>query len=200
MESKAIYTKMAQVMKDIGAIGKGQKNAAQGYSFRGIEDVMNALNPALIKHEVFLAPEVTSYTQELKDVTRSNGKQAVDKHVSLLVKYTFWTTDGSSVTFGPVAGEGLDSGDKATNKALSAALKYALTQGFMITTADMTDADSDSPEIAKNSTSSSSLSHASNVQFPEQPPKASTGSFRKPKPKTQPTETTSQTGTTDDWQ
>lgn len=145
--SNEIYNKMSLVMKEIGFVGKNQKNAAQGFKFRGIDDMINALYPALTKHGVFMAPRVTSYTQELRDVTRSNGKQGVDKHVAMLVEYDFFTTDGSKVTVGPIAAEGLDSGDKATNKALSAALKYALIQTFSVPTEDMADSDSDSPQI-----------------------------------------------------
>lgn len=145
--SNEIYNKMSLVMKEIGFVGKNQQNSAQGFKFRGIDDMVNALYPALTKHGVFMAPRVTSYTQELRDVTRSNGKQGVDKHVAMLVEYDFFTTDGSKVTVGPIAAEGLDSGDKATNKALSAALKYALIQTFSVPTEDMADSDSDSPQI-----------------------------------------------------
>lgn len=145
--SQLIYKKMSQVMADIGAVTKDQKNTAQGFKFRGIDQFVNALYPALVKHGVFMAPRTTSYTQEMRDVTRSNGKAAVDKHVAIMVEYDFYAEDGSKVTVGPIAAEGLDSGDKATNKALSAALKYALIQTFSIPTEDMAEADLDSPEI-----------------------------------------------------
>jgi len=147
--SVLIYKKMSEVMKDIGAISKDQKNAAQGFSFRGIDQFVNALHPALNKQGVFMTPRVVSYTQEIRDVERSNGKKGVDKHVALMVEYDFFAEDGSKVTVGPVAAEGLDSGDKATNKALSAALKYALIQTFCVPTTDMVDGDKDSPELGK---------------------------------------------------
>lgn len=145
--SGLIYKKMSEVMKDIGAVTKDQKNAAQGFKFRGIDQFVNALYPALTKHGVFMTPRVTSSSIELKDVERSSGKKGVDKHVNLLVEYDFYAEDGSKVTVGPVAGEGLDSGDKATNKAMSAALKYALIQTFSVPTEDLVDADKETPEI-----------------------------------------------------
>lgn len=194
MESKAIYEKMSLVMKDIGPIGKDQKNVAQGFKFRGIDQFVNSLHPALVRHGVFMAPKVVKYEQEIREVTRSNGKQGIDKHVSLLVEYTFWTTDGSSVTIGPIAAESLDSGDKATNKALSAALKYALIQTFSIPTEDMSDADSESPEIQTIKMTQDQAATRT-VALPP----AATGSFRKPKPKAQPTETTGN-NISDDWQ
>lgn len=144
----AIYKKMSDVMKEVKAVTKDQRNTAQGFKFRGIDQFVNALYPALTKHGVFMAPRATSYTSELKDVIRaSSGKPGVDKHVAIMMEYDFFAEDGSKVTVGPVPAEGLDSGDKATNKALSAALKYALIQTFSIPTEDMAEADLESPEM-----------------------------------------------------
>lgn len=147
MENKLIFQKMSKVMSDIGFVGKDQKNQAQGFKFRGIDQFVNALYPALIKHGVFMTPECTSENHEIREVVRGNGKAGADKHVTIMMKYHFYAEDGSSVTVGPVPAEGLDSGDKATNKALSAALKYALIQTFSVPTEDMAEADLDSPEI-----------------------------------------------------
>lgn len=157
MESKLIFKKMNLVMADIGAIGKNATNTAQGFKFRGIDSFINALYPALVKHGVFMTPHVLSRTELIKDVTRNNGKPGVDKHVALEVQYTFYAEDGSSVLVGPIASEGLDTGDKATNKALSAALKYALIQTFCIPTEDMTDGDSESPEMVTQPQSHATL-------------------------------------------
>lgn len=133
-------------MSEIGSVGKDQKNQAQGFKFRGIDQFVNALYPALTKHGVFMAPRCTSERSELREVTRSNGKPGADKYVNILMEYDFFAEDGSKVTIGPIPAEGVDSGDKATNKALSAALKYALIQTFSIPTEDMAEADKDSPE------------------------------------------------------
>lgn len=147
MESKLIYKKMSQVMSEIGSIGKSQTNTIQGFKFRGIDQFVNALYPALTKHNVFMVPECVSENHELRDVVRSNGKTGTDKHVTIMMKYHFYAEDGSYITVGPIPAEGLDSGDKATNKALSAALKYALIQTFSIPTEDMAEGDFDSLEI-----------------------------------------------------
>jgi hypothetical protein len=142
-----IYKKMSDVMKEIGFVSKDQKNQAQGFKFRGIDQFVNALYPALCKHGVFMTPRCVKESHELKEVVRSSGKEGVDKHVSILMEYDFYAEDGSKVTVGPLPAEGLDSGDKATNKALSAALKYALIQTFSVPTEDMAEADLDTPEI-----------------------------------------------------
>lgn len=172
--SALIYKKMSLVMSEIGAIGKNHKNQAQGFKFRGIDDFVNSLYPALTKHGVFMTPECVSESHEIREVTRGNGKVGTDKHVALQMKYHFYAEDGSSVVVGPVPSEGLDSGDKATNKALSAALKYALIQTFSIPTEDMAEADLESPEIGNTTTSSP----AAPSELAE-PKKFS--SFRKPK-------------------
>lgn len=148
--SNLIYKKMSDVMKEIGSIKKEGLNTQQGFKFRGVDQFVNALYPALTKHGIFMTPRATSYTQELKEVVRSSGKSGVDKHVSILMEYDFYAEDGSKVTVGPVPAEGLDSGDKATNKALSAALKYALIQTFSVPTVDMAEADLESPEMGSS--------------------------------------------------
>jgi len=187
--SGLIYKKMSEVMRDIGSIGKDQKNQAQGFKFRGIDQFVNSLYPALTKHGVFMAPRCVSEQHELKEVTRGSGKAGVDKHVTIMMEYDFFAEDGSKVTVGPIPAEGLDSGDKATNKALSAALKYALIQTFAIPTEDMAEADLESPEIGKRFSANVTVTTISapvtnNVaKLEEKPvestPAASRGSFRK---------------------
>lgn len=146
--SSLIFKQMPLVMAEIGPVSKDQKNAAQGFKYRGIDQFVNALQPALVKHKVFITPRVTSRTEELREVERNSGKKGVDKYVSLMVEYDFFAEDGSKVTVGPIASEGIDSGDKATNKALSSALKYALIQVFSIPTEDMVDGDKESPTVS----------------------------------------------------
>jgi hypothetical protein len=185
--SNLIYKKMSDVMKDVGAIGKDQKNTQQGFKFRGIDQFVNALYPALTKHNVFMAPRAVNFNQELKDVVRGSGKAGVDKHVSILMEYDFYAEDGSKVTVGPIPAEGLDSGDKATNKALSAALKYALIQTFSIPTEDMAEADFESPEIGASKAIAGTTETAAQVKASPgtsvEPLKKS--SFRKTKPATE---------------
>lgn len=136
-----IYEVISAVMEDCGAVGKDSMNPQQHYKYRGIDAVMNALNPAMRKHKLFVAPEVLEQTRE----ERQTSKGGLLIYSIVKVKYTFWTTDGSSVS-ATVIGEGMDSGDKATNKAMSAAFKYALFQVFCIPTEEMKDSEIDSPE------------------------------------------------------
>lgn len=133
-----IYGKMADILTDIGTIEKTQRNAGQGWMFRGIDQFMNALHPILAKHRVVCIPMVAGESK-----VETIGKMV---HIIQPYAYTFYAEDGSSVS-GSMLGQGADPGDKAANKAASAALKYALMQTFMVPTEDMIDGDTDNPDL-----------------------------------------------------
>lgn len=142
MEGK-IYAAITGVMRDIGAVGKDSFNEQQRFKFRGIDAVMNALYPALVKNKVFVVPEILEQTREERESSR--GGRLI--YSICKIRYTFFAEDGSSISAVTI-GEGMDSGDKATNKAMAIALKYAFFQVFCIPTEEMTDPDAESPEIA----------------------------------------------------
>lgn len=138
--NNGIYTAINGIMEEIGVIGKTSKNQQQGFYYRGIDAVMNALQPALVKHKVFVVPEVLEHKRE----ERVTGKGSNLIYSVLKIKYTFCAEDGSSVS-ATVIGEGMDSGDKASNKAMSVAFKYACFQVLCIPTEEMKDPDSETP-------------------------------------------------------
>jgi hypothetical protein len=140
-EENSIEQRMISIMSDIGAIGKDQQNNFHRYNFRGIDDVMNALHPIMVKYGVFLQIEVIEKIQ----TDRLSKKQEIQLHTVLTVKYTFSSVDGNVESI--VIGEGLDTSDKSYNKAMSAALKYLLLQTFLIPTQDIVDADKTSPQV-----------------------------------------------------
>lgn len=140
-----IYSAILGVMADVGAIGKDKKNQQQGFKYRGIDDVMNALQPAMVKHGIFVAPTILEQHREERQTSR--GGNLI--YSICTIKYTFYAKDGSSVET-TVIGEGMDSGDKATNKAMSIAFKYACFQVFCIPTEEMKDPDADTPPPSKN--------------------------------------------------
>ena len=137
-----IFEAISKVMNDVGAIGKNSTNDTQHYKYRGVEAVMNALQPALIKHHVFVIPEVLEQIRE----ERTNSKGTLLIYSMLKVRYKFYAEDGTFVE-ATVVGEGMDSGDKASNKAMSAAFKYACFQTFCIPTEEMVDSEADSHEV-----------------------------------------------------
>jgi hypothetical protein len=138
-----IIKALVQVMGDVGVIRKTQRNQAQNFNFRGIDDVYNAVQPVLVKHGVVVVPTVKVSSREEKP-TRSGGVLT-----TTLVEgtYRFIHTSGSEVSAVTI-GEGMDSGDKSTSKAMSAAFKYALFEVLCIPTEEQADADKDAPEPA----------------------------------------------------
>lgn len=133
-----IYEAMSNAMKEIGAIDKSKFNQQQKFNYRGIDDVMNALYPVLAKNKLFLAPEVLEHNREERQ-TKSGGNLI---YSILKIKYTLYAIDGSSVS-AVVIGEGMDSADKSSNKAMSVAMKYAIFQMFCIPTEEMEKDDPD---------------------------------------------------------
>jgi hypothetical protein len=133
---RTVLDAILAVMGDVGVIRKDSKNEIQGFKFRGIDDVMNALHAPMIKHRLVITFRVLERTWETR-TTKQGGTMNV---THLLVEYTFHGPGGDFVTT-TAPGEAQDSGDKATNKALSAAFKYALLHTFCIPTQDMEDAD-----------------------------------------------------------
>lgn len=137
-----IYKAISNCMKEIGAVGKNQRNDQQNFMYRGIDAVMNAINPALVNNGIFVVPQILEQFREDRQ-TRSGGTLI---YSICKVKYTFFADDGSNIS-AIVIGEGMDSGDKATNKAMSIAFKYACFQVFCIPTEEMIDPDAECHEV-----------------------------------------------------
>ena len=136
-----IYGAICGVMKQIGAIGKDRQNKTQNFKYRGIDDVMNEVHTAFAENGVFVVPEVLN---EARSTAKS--KTGGDLYYTrLTTRFTFYAEDGSNVS-AVVIGEAMDSGDKASNKALSIGMKYAILQVFCIPTEDDKDPDAQSPQ------------------------------------------------------
>jgi hypothetical protein len=122
-----IHKKILAVMSDIKAIAKTQK--AEGFAFRGVEDVYNALHPLFREHGIFCVPKTLSHS------TNGLGKTIVE------MEFSFFAEDGS-VVVATTRGESIDpKGDKGTTIATSIATRIALTTMFLIPT------ESDTPWI-----------------------------------------------------
>lgn len=147
MESEKInvYEAIARVTAAIGkkGIAKDRKNAQQNYSFRGIDDVYNALSPLLAETGLCILPRVLSRSVS-EHATKSGG---IAFNVAVEVEFDFVSaSDGSRHTV-KTFGEAQDFADKATNKAMSAAYKYACFQVFAIPTGGDNDADAGGEEV-----------------------------------------------------
>ena len=176
MENGKIYGLIGQAMKKVGAIGKDSKNQQQGFMYRGIDAVYNALNPVMAELGLFICPEILEQKREERTTTKGN----VLIYSILTMKYTLYAPDGSNVSC-VVIGEGMDSGDKASNKAMSIAMKYAMFQLFFIPT-EAVDPDSEVHDnvLPKGQTAPKAQTDPANKQgapakvdnVPSVPPKA----------------------------
>lgn len=138
----AINEVTAAISRD--GIAKGRANTQQGYNFRGIDDVYNALSGPLSSAKLLMLPRVLN-----RSVTeRTNKGGTVLSYVVLDVEFDFVSAvDGSRHTIRTM-GEAMDSGDKATNKAMSAAMKYACLMAFQIPTEGDNDTENQTHELA----------------------------------------------------
>lgn len=144
--SQNVYQLIAAVAAEIAqeGISKTRKNQQQGYNFRGIDDVYNALAPVIAKHGLVILPRCLS--RELTERTNKSG--GVIFSVTVEAEFDFVSShDGSKHTV-KTYGEAMDSADKATNKAMSAAYKYAAFQTFCIPTEGDNDADAVTHQVA----------------------------------------------------
>lgn len=135
-----IHSRMIAIMRETDAIGKDSKNQQQGFKFRGIDAVMNAMHPVFSRHGVYLTTEVLEHNHIEK--TTKNGGALL--HQWAKVRFSFFAEDGSSINVVTV-GEAMDTADKSMNKCMSVALKYALFQMLLIPTEDDPDNDHHEP-------------------------------------------------------
>lgn len=142
MSKEGIIKALIGVMSEVRAIEKKRKNAQQGYMFRGIDDIYNAIQPALINNNVVVVPTFSSISREER-ATKSGGTMI---HTQVSGIFTFFH-EGESIQ-ATAYGEGMDSGDKSTNKAMSAAFKYALLQTLCIPTEEHIDSEADQPDTS----------------------------------------------------
>jgi len=141
----SVYKAISGVMADLAkiGIGKDKTNAQQGFKYRGVDDVMNELAALLPKHGLVVLPRV----MKREMIERQSAKGNALFYVWLDVEYDFVSVeDGSKHVVGPVVGEAMDSGDKASNKAMSIAYKYACFQAFCIPT-EAVDPDKDVHDV-----------------------------------------------------
>lgn len=114
---------LSQVMVSVTSLGKSQRNREQGFDFRGIDDVINAVGPRFREYGVVPAPMLE--TAGYRDTTTSKGKSV--RECTVQVRYRFHGPAGDYLDV-IVPGESLDIGDKGTAKAMSVAYRIALLQ------------------------------------------------------------------------
>ena len=149
-----IHELIPKVRESVGSIVKGKRNEGQGYSFRGIDDVLNTVGPALTEHKITSSVEVVSFSEEVQktedpnsvplgDAIRAKSKLRWVTFARIHLRVKLAAPDGTFVTMEGIGSATDHNGDKAMNKAHSAAYKYALTLGLCIPVSDRDLDDSD---------------------------------------------------------
>ena len=130
---KGVAHKLALASKGIGAVGKWGRNQHQRYNFRGIEHVINAVHPVFSRLGIVIKVKVLDWKYEVATTSKGAGQI----RVRLLVEYTFIDGESGDELSVTVPAEAFDTSDKATSKAISVALRTALTQVLYIPTAEV---------------------------------------------------------------
>lgn len=139
-----VYEALNGVMRDVREVRKASENKQQGFMFRGIDAVVNAVGPALRDHGVIVTPTVQAYEYGTVEVGNNRTRMA---HVRVTVTYSFYGPEGDAI-YATTIGEAMDSGDKATAKAMSVAFRIALLQALALPT-DEPDPDASSYERSR---------------------------------------------------
>jgi hypothetical protein len=132
-DTPSIYHALAAVKKEIGAVGKDQRNTMQNFNFRGVDAVVNAAAPLLNDHGVITVPFVLD--APVYETVEVGSKRTPMAHVILRVAYNFFGPAGDCIQ-AVVVSESMDSGDKAMPKAMSVAYRIALLQVLNLPTTD----------------------------------------------------------------
>lgn len=140
----AVYTAISHVQAALAkeGIAKGRRNQQQGFAFRGIDDVYSAIASLLPAHGLTVIPRMIARECDAR-ATKSGGTMF---YVTVEAEFDFVATADGSHHTARTFGEASDSGDKATNKAMSAAMKYAVLMTFTVPTEGDNDADAHTPE------------------------------------------------------
>lgn len=126
----SVVQALAAVMADVQSVAKRERNEQQGFSFRGIDAVVNAVGPALRTHGVVVVPLVEHIDASTVEVGQ---RRTLMGHVRVTVRYRWYGPDGDHID-SVVIGEAMDSGDKAGAKAMSVAFRTAMLQALALPT------------------------------------------------------------------
>jgi len=124
--------KLGEVRRRIGYIQKRGYNERHNYNYVAAADIAGAVGDILAELGVVVIPRLESITYEPNTPGRTDSVRIA----RVIMAYTFTDVNSAEELTARVAGEGLDVGDKASYKAMTGALKYALLQSFLLATGD----------------------------------------------------------------
>jgi hypothetical protein len=133
-KAKGLHAKLAEVMAEAGRIPKNGTYSGQGgFKYVLVGDAADAIRTALGSRGVSMLPSSVEVLSEAEHATKSGGTMT-----TLTVRTTWTLVDAETGDTATVQslGTGADSGDKASPKAQTNAMKYALLMGFLLSTGD----------------------------------------------------------------
>ena len=133
---------ISKVMGEIGPVSKEKLNKEQGFKYRGIDDLYNAVQKAMARHGLVMTLSQIA-RKDNERTTKYGGKLY---HSIIDFKVTVYGPNGDAVEF-IIPGEAMDSGDKVSNKCMAIADKYAILTLFKVPTDDLEDPDETRPEM-----------------------------------------------------
>lgn len=141
MSENKLAKKLAEVMNIVAYVAKDGQNSFHKYKYASAEKVYQKVNAELSKRGVAVSSKV--------EILHCNETLA-----NVIARVTLTLVDGESGESLDIqgAGQGSDKGDKATMKAVTAATKYALATGFLISWGDDPEADSATDKAANSKT------------------------------------------------
>lgn len=168
-ELTTLTQKLALITQEIGAIKKEKKQGSTvSYAFRGIDDVMNKLNPLLGRHGITLQSQIINHNLDRRDFTNKYGDTKIAYCATVTLRLIF--SDGVATESWEEVAMSEDYGDKAMTQAMSMAYKYAITRKFCILTEDVVDPDSRNPDRSEELKKPTTISKPSKTQVSETQP------------------------------
>lgn len=154
IEEMNIYEKLQAITNEIGVIEKNLKVEISSYkSYKAVSerDVLDGVKPLENKYRVYSYPSERKVIESdvLVKETEYNGKTTKTNqlYMRLEITYRFVNIDKPEEYVDIKSyGDGIDTGDKATGKAMTYADKYALMKAYKLSTGDDPDKDASPKE------------------------------------------------------
>ena len=144
IKSLNLYEKMSLITSEIGVVEKNLEVPTGGKkSYKAVSerDVLDAVKPIEAKYRVYSFPASRQVIDHDVLVKENEYEGKITKTNTLFLRvetvYRFVNMDNPSEYIETtVYGDGLDTGDKATGKAMTYADKYALMKAYKLSTGD----------------------------------------------------------------
>lgn len=147
----SLYTKLAEVMAEVGRVEKRGRNDFHNYDYVTEADLIAEVRDKLAARGVMVLPSVVGEVDE-REITTARGQTSTVS--TIRVAFTFVDGESGDKHTCEFAGQGDDGGDKGLYKAYTGALKYFLMKTFLIPTGDDPEGDTGTDQRSAERTSS----------------------------------------------